>query len=62
MSVDAYPVVSHIITDRSEKRIYFAPRTLSSLERNYEQIEWEGLTVFFFFEFPNFINIFMIGS
>ena len=40
-------VLSHIITDGSEKPIYFASRTLSRAERNFSQIEREGLAVIF---------------
>ncbi len=48
MTVDASPVdvgavLSHKITDRSEKPIYFASRT----EQEYVQIEREGLAVIF---------------
>ena len=40
MTVDAYPVcvgavLSYIMTDKSEKSIYFASSTLSRAERNY---------------------------
>ena len=51
ISVDASPVgvgevLSHIMKDGSEKPIYFAFGTLSRSERNYVQIEREGLAFF----------------
>ena len=45
VSVDA--VLSHIMTDGSEKPIYFASRTLSRAEQNYAQIKREELAVIF---------------
>ena len=52
MTADASPVgvgavLLHIMKDRSEKPIYFASRELSKAERNYAQIEHEGLAVIF---------------
>ena len=52
MTVDASPVgvgavLSHIMKDGSEKPIYCASRALSKAERNYSQIEREGLAVIF---------------
>ena len=52
MTVDASPVgvgavLSHIMKDGSEKPIYFASRSLSKAERNYDQIEREGVAVIF---------------
>ena len=52
MTVDASPVsvgaiLSHIMTDGSVKPINFASRTLSKAERNYKQMEREGLVVIF---------------
>ena len=52
ITVDASPVgvravLSHIMKDGIEKSIYFASRALSKAERNYAQIESEGLAVIF---------------
>ena len=52
MTVDASPVgvgavLLHIMKDEMEKLIYFASRALSKAERNYAQIEREGLAVIF---------------
>ena len=52
MTVDASPVgvgavLSHMMKDGSEKPIYFASREWSKAERNYAQIEYEGLAVIF---------------
>ena len=46
-SVGVDTVLSYIISDGSENPIYFASRTLSRVERNYAQIEREGLAVIF---------------
>ena len=52
MTVNSSPVgveavLSHIMKDGSEKPIYFPSRALSKAERNYAQIECEGLAVIF---------------
>ena len=60
MTVDASSlgvsaVLSHIMTDRSEKPIYFASKTLRA-EQNYAQIEREELAVIFgVFKFYKYI-------
>ena len=40
-------VISHILPDGNKKPIAFASRTLSNSERNYAQIEKEGLSLVF---------------
>ena len=40
-------VISHIMPDGTERPIAFASKTLSSSERNYSQIEKEGLALIF---------------
>ena len=52
LSVDANPygigaVLSHRMEDGSKQLVEFASRTLSSAEKNYAQIEKDGLAIVF---------------
>ena len=40
-------VLSHLMEDGSERPVEFASCTLSGAERNYAQIEKEGLAIIF---------------